>query len=180
MTDTPKKTLSITRKPADSGPVNPPIGTIQRTGKRIIRREELPQVQRPGQGKPKPPANKTKPKKPTRKPQPKKQVTPPSDLKARELNDRLNGFAVWLNFQPLALGIEKDLFRLVNEEHFPGASKKVVQKVLRMHTHHGRYLQAIMQGGARFTFEGTEDGEITDHQRQYAGEILARRQSAKA
>jgi hypothetical protein len=189
MTDTPKKTISIIRKPASTGAgdkilsTTTPAGTIQRTGKRIIRREELPQVQRGAQGKPaykpKPTTANGKPKKPPRKPAPKKQVTPPSDLKARELNDRLNGFHVWLTYQPLALGTEKELFRLVNDEHFPGASKKVVQKVLRMHTNHGLYLQAIQRGGVRFTLGGAEDGEITDYQRQYAGEVIAKRAEGK-
>jgi hypothetical protein len=175
MTDTPKKTLSITRKPADNGTVNSPAGTIQRTGKRIIRRDELPQVQRLPAAKPKPP----KAKKPPRKPAPKKQVTPPSELKARELNDRLNGFDVWLTYQPLAVGIEKEIFRLVNDEHFPGASKKVVQKLLRMHTHHGLYLQAIQRGGARFTLQGSEEGDVTEYQQQFAGEVLAKRLQGK-
>ena len=173
MTDTPKKTLSITRKPSNTGPVNAPPSTIQRTGKRIIRRDELPQVQRIPAPKPKTP--KPKAKRPARKPQPKKQVTPPSDLKARELNDRLNAYRVWSMFQPLALGVEKEVFKLVNDECFPGGSKKVVQKVLRMHTHHALYLQAIQRGGARYQLDGTEEGSVNDTQQQYAAEVMARR-----
>lgn len=173
MSDTPKKTLTLTRKPASTGTA--PAGVVHRTGKRIIRCEELPNVQRPGQGKPKPPAAKAKPKKPPRKPAPKKQVTPPSDLKARELNDRLNGFHVWLTFQPLAIGIEKQIFKLVNDEHFPGASKNVVQKVLKMHTNHGLYLQAVQRGGSRFTLDGTEEGSVTPQQQQHAADTLTAR-----
>ena len=41
--DTPKKTLSIIRKPSGAGATATPA---TRTGKRIIRREDLPQVQR--------------------------------------------------------------------------------------------------------------------------------------
>ena len=176
MTDTPKKTLTLTRKPAGAGAT--PAGTVSRSGKRIIRRDDLPNVQRPGKAKPS--ANKGKPKKPPRKPQPKKQVTPPSELKMRELNDRLNAFTVWLQYKPLALGIEKDIFRLVNEEHFPGASKKVVQKLLRMHTHHGLYLQAIQQGTVRYSLDGAEAGEITAYQQQFAADILTKRQLERA
>lgn len=177
MTDTPKKTLTLTRKPASTG--TPPAGTVSRSGKRIIRRDDLPNVQRPGKGG-KPPAAKTKPKRPPRKPQPKKQVTPPSDLKMRELNDRLNGFQVWREYQPLCIGIDKDIFRLVNDEHFPGASKKVVQKLLRMHTLHGLYLQAIVKGGDRFHLNGEPDGTIADYQQQLAAETLTKRQQSKA
>lgn len=179
MTDTPKKTLTITRKPTT--PSASPSGPVQRTGKRIIRREELPQVQRAGQGKPKPkpPAN-AKPKKPRKPPAPKKQVTPPSQLKLRELNDRLNAFRVWFDFHPLAIGIEKDIFRLVNEEQFPGASKKVVQKLLRMHVNHGVYLQNIQSGTDRYHLDGTPDGTITDYQRQLATDTITKRLQGKS
>lgn len=182
MSDTPKKTLTINRKPA-TGTAAPPTpapvpGSVTRTGKRIIRRGDLPQATL-AKGKPpatgkggKPASNK---RKPTRKPATKKPVIAPSDLKARELNDRLNGFPVWLNFQPLVIGVEKEVYRLVNDEHFPGASKKVVQKVLRMHTHHGRYLQAIAKGGGRFHLDGTPAGEINGYQQQLAVEMLAKR-----
>ncbi|UOG91521.1 MAG: ProQ/FINO family protein [Candidatus Thiothrix sulfatifontis] len=179
MTDTPKKTLSITRKPANSGPVNATAGTIQRSGKRIIRRDELPQVQRIPAPKPKPAAS-AKPKKPRKPPAPKKQVTPPSQLKIRELNDRLNAFRVWFDFQPLAIGIEKEIFRLVNEEHFPGASKRVVQKLLRMHVNHGVYLQNLKHGTDRYQLDGTPDGTIDDYQRQLATDTLTKRLQGKS
>ncbi|MBU0653705.1 MAG: ProQ/FinO family protein [Gammaproteobacteria bacterium] len=191
MSDTPKKTLTITRKPnqktleaiqsPESSTVTmPELRAMSRTGKRIIRREELPNVQRPGQGKPKPTGKAdTGKKKPARKPAPRKPVISPSELKARELNDRLNGFPVWRDFLPLAIGIDKDVFRLVNEEHFPGASKRVVRLTLAMHANHGRYLQAVVQGGARYHLDGSEEGDITAYQQQHAAEILAKRQQTK-
>lgn len=176
MTDKPRKTLTIIRKPTTTSTTtgNTDTPVVQRTGKRIIRREELSGVQRTT----KPPAPKPQPKpkqkkKPPRKP--KKPVVKPSDLKAKELNDRLNGFLIWLNFQPLALGIETTIYRLVTQEHFAGASKKVVQKVLHQHTHHGRYLQNIAIGGTRYQLDGTPDGEVNAHQRQLAAETIAKR-----
>ena len=109
MNDTPKKTLSITRKPATTGTpaTASPAGVVSRTGKRIIRVDPAAKPTH----KPKPPPGKTTngKKKPPRKPAQKKPLVSPSDLKARELNDRLNGFPVWLNFQPLAIGIDKDV-----------------------------------------------------------------------
>lgn len=178
MSDTPKKTLSLKRTP-----VNPesstPSTTVQRTGKRIIRREELSNVQKPGTIKQKPASSKGKPKKPPRKPQPKKPIIAPSDLKAKELNDRLNGFNVWLNYQPLALGIEKQIFKLVNDEHFPGASKKVVQKVLRKHTLHGRYLAALVQNNERYQLDGVISGAVIEPERQWAAELMLKRSQHK-
>ncbi len=176
MTDTPKKTLSITRKPATTGTVNSPTTTVQRTGKRIIRRDDLPQVQRVPPPKPKAP--KAKKPQPKRKPQPKKQVIPPSDLRMQELDARLNAFHVWVMYQPLSVGIEQEIFRLINNEAF-SASKRVVQKLLRMHTQHGLYLQALQRGGARYTLDGAEQGDVTEYQRQFAAETLAKRLQGK-
>lgn len=103
----------------------------------------------------------------------------PSDLKAKELNDRLNGFNVWLNYQPLALGIEKQIFKLVNDEHFPGASKKVVQKVLRKHTLHGRYLAALVQSNERYQLDGVSSGAVSEPERQWAAELILKRSQHK-
>ncbi len=169
MTDTPKKTLTLNKKL-----ITTPATTVNRSGKRIIRREDL----KPAPAKPTP--NKGKPtnkKKPARKPT-KKPTIAPSDLKAKELNDRLNAFPVWLNFQPLAIGIDKDLFKLVNDEQFPGGSKKVVQKVLKMHTRHGRYLSALIQGGERYQLNGESNGEVSESERQWAAEKIKARQTA--
>lgn len=169
MTDTPKKTLTLTKKNTDSQ-----SAATHRTGKRIIRRGDLPidkvatkQV----------PANKPAHKKKLARKPSKKPTIAPSDVKAKALNERLNVFPVWSNFQPLAIGVDRDVFRLVNNEHFPGASKKVVQKVLRMHTHHGRYLAALVQGHERYQLDGVINGAISDLERQWAAEKIKARQS---
>ncbi|WP_298613628.1 ProQ/FINO family protein [uncultured Thiothrix sp.] len=174
MTDTPKKTLTLNKKPTSS----PPANLVNRSGKRIIRREDLnPTPAKPAVSKGKPTSKPTNKKKPARKPT-KKPTIAPSDLKAKELNDRLNAFPVWLNFQPLAIGIDKDLFKLVNDEQFPGGSKKVVQKVLRMHTRHGRYLSALLQGGDRYQLDGVINGAVTEPEQQWAVEKIKARQTA--
>lgn len=146
-TDKPRQTLTITRKPATAGndTTTPTGGAVRRSGKRIITRAELPNVQKPGQ--PKKSAKKPANRKPRQPPKPKK--TPPSDLRARELSDSLNAFAVWRTRQPLALGIEKQIFRHI-AAHQLSASKRVVQKLLHHHTHNRAYLQAVGQGGQRF------------------------------
>ena len=167
MTDTPKKTLTLKRKTTGTG-----TGTVSRSGKRIIRRDDLPRA-KPAKAPAKKPANQRK-KKPAQVSKPKMTVSP-SDLKARELNDRLNAFPVWLNYQPLAIGVDKDIFRLVNAEQFPGGSKKVVQKMLKMHTGHSRYLQALTNGGERYHLDGTADGVIDAFQVQLATKRLAPR-----
>lgn len=173
-TDKSRKTLSIKRKPADTGndTNNLTGGAARRLGKRIIKREDLPadKLNRPGKFEPKEKLSKSKAKRPRKPPKAKK--TPPSQLKARELNDRLNGFRVWLEYLPLALGVEKDLFRLVNDEHFPGASKRVIQRLLHGHTHHPRYLQNVASGGVRWTLNGEEAGAILLPEQEYVSRVM--------
>lgn len=166
MNDTPKKTLSLTRKPVSTDQAEPTRpATLTRGGKRIIRVD--PAAKTNARGKPAGKANQGK-NTSTRKTASKKPAVRPSDLKAKELNDRLNSFPIWLHYQPLAIGIEKDIFRLVGEEHFPGASKQVVQKVLKMHTSHGRYRERLAAGGERYRLDGATEGVVTREQQCHA------------
>ena len=184
--DAPKKTLTLKRTatpaatpatPAATLAVTPaatPTPTLQRGAKRIIRREDLSGVQKAGTIKPKQPKQK-KPK-PNRKRQPPKpKKTPPSELRAKELNDSLNNYKAWRDYQPLALGIEKQLFKHINDLQL-SASKRVVQKLLLYHTHNTRYLQNIGAGGVRYDLDGTESGVIIQPEREHAGHILAAKQ----
>lgn len=182
MNDTPRKKLTLTRKPkpvtgtsaddtADDQAAKP-VQTVKRAGKRRIIRNEAAKPVAPNKPKPKP-ADKRK-KGPPRKNK-KKALVSPSDLKAQALDQRLKSFDVWSTYKPLSIGIDKEVFRLVNGEAFPGASKKVVQKLLRMHTGHSRYLQAVSRGGSRYTLDGEPAETITSYQQQLAVEMQARR-----
>ena len=180
-TDKPRKTLTITRKPATTATPtgdNTAPKTFSRTGKRIITRDQLPNVaaavapKRTYSPKPAKP-NKPKPnrhKKPRQPPKPKQ--PPPSDLRARELNDSLNNFTVWREHLPLALGVEKQLFRHINDLHF-SSSKRVVNKLLHYHTHNRTYLLNVGRGGVRNNLDGTDAGEITQAERDHAARVLA-------
>lgn len=166
MTEKPRSTLSIkrtlatTKEATDNAPK-----PIQRTGKRIIKRDALPTA---SLGKPK--ANlrpNTKPKrshKPKAKPKP---LHSPSDLRAREVNDSLNGFNVWLQQRPLALGIERQIFQHIAKHSLP-ASKRVVQKLLHQHTRNKAYLLNIVKGGSRFNLDGTAAGQVLAHEQEAA------------
>jgi hypothetical protein len=175
-TDKPRQTLSITRKPANiaTTTTDTNAGTVKRTGKRIITRDQLP-VARVSIGKPtyNKPGAKPKPKA-TRRPRqpPRPPKTPPSELRARELSDSLNNFTVWRDRLPLAIGIEKQLFRHIADLHL-SASKRVVNKLLHWHTHNRAYLLAVGRGGPRFNLDGTEAGAILPAEREHAGRILA-------
>lgn len=159
MTDTPRKTLSITRKPSSSGA--PP--TVQRSGKRIIKREELSNLQKPG-----------KLTKPAKKPKPRKPTKPaPSLERIDQLNAFLNGFKIWRELKPLALGIDKQLFKLINDNQL-SASKRVVQKLLHKHCSKRRYLRNVAAGGQRYNLDGTPAGDIIAAEQQHALRTIAK------
>jgi hypothetical protein len=85
-------------------------------------------------------------KKPTA---PKSNKTPPSEIKARELNSLLHDrFTHWQNYQPLNIGIHKDIHRLISAEQLP-YSKRVVQKVLRRHVRHESYQSQLQNQSER-------------------------------
>jgi sRNA-binding protein len=72
---------------------------------------------------------------------------------------------------PLALGIETQIFRHINDLHL-SASKRVVNKLLHWHTHNRAYLLAVGRGGMRFNLDGTTAGAITQGERDHAGRVL--------
>lgn len=161
MTDKPRKTLTLNRKP------NKPEGTTPSgdktvAGKRVIRREPSTVQQprnKPGKGKA-----------PRKKPAAtRKTVTPPSDLRMRELGQQLNSYSgIWRDRLPLAIGIEKAIFRYVSGNHI-SASKRVVQKLLHQHTSSAQYLRNVMQLAARYHLDGSLAGEIIPAEKEYAG-----------
>lgn len=172
MNDQPRKTLSIKPKTAPTtehaSTLNQETKTVSRGNKRIIKRE---QVQATALAKPKAKAPTKKPNKP-RKTAPKKPLIAPSAIRMDNLNAALNALVVWREHQPLALGIERQIFQLIATQQL-SASKRVVQKLLYQHTHQRHYLLKVGQGGARFNLDGSVEGDILPTEREYVGRLLA-------
>lgn len=166
MTDKPRKTLSLGRK-TDKAEGTPPSGIKTIAGKRIIRREaSLP---------PSPPRNKpAKGKAPRKKPAaPKKVIIPPSTIRAQALDQQLQGhFGAWRDYLPLALGVEKAIYRYISTNHL-SASKRVVQQLLHRHTSAMQYLHNLMQQPLRYHLDGSPAGEIDPAEKEYAGQKAA-------
>lgn len=141
---------------------------IKRRKKTIIRREQLPPAKLATTRKPPPPKPKKKPK-----PAVKKVGPSPSDIRLDNLNASLNAFDTWRNYQPLAIGIDKQVFQHV-AKHSLSCSKRVVRKLLHQHTRNTRYLQAIRAGECRFNLDGTEAGTINQIEQDHAGRMLAK------
>ena len=94
------------------------------------------------------------------------------------LNASLNGFPVWLQYKPLALGIEKQVFQHIARHRLSG-SKRIVQRLLRQHTRDERYLRNLFDDTARFNLDGTEAGVVTDADQIHAGMMIAAKHSGR-
>lgn len=196
MTDTPRKTLTLKRKPAPeptSTETNPNSSTSHQPepaaretrllGKRIIIRREEAKPSRPSSnnkgkvqpGKSKQPFNKNKDPKANKPEEPS-----PSEIQAKAMDRFLaDHFEVWLTYKPLALGVEMDLYNLMDQNQ-PPASKRVVQRLLRMHCNHGKYLQAVLDNEQRYNLVGEALGEISEAEREHATRTLKEQDEKKA
>ncbi len=154
MTDKPQKTLSLKPKADIAALAEKHTQSRTRSRKRIIRREELPASKLSNTKKP--PAPKSKKKRPTTT-VPKRPLVTPSAKRLDNLNASLNAFPVWLNFQPLMIGIEKEIFRHI-AKHRLSCSKRVVQRLLKQHTADDRYQRNLMSGGRRYHLDGVPAG----------------------
>ena len=98
---------------------------------------------------------KEKPVKRTKKPtQPQIKKTPPSEIRANELDQLLGErFTAWRDNEPLSItGIEKQIFQLISAEHLP-YSKRVVQRVLKRHCTSTAYLNSVLHGNSRVSLD---------------------------
>ena len=138
----------------------------KRSGKRVIRREQLAHHAL-GRTKAVVTPAKKKPKQ-AKSPVNKKPEIAPGELRLAALDKQLaNTFASWRDYQPLALGIEKSLFRFIAEHHI-SASKRVVQKLLKRHTSAQPYLDNVLQETRRYELDGTPSGELSKLDKDYA------------
>ncbi|SKA88389.1 ProQ/FINO family protein [Thiothrix eikelboomii] len=169
MNDQPRKTLSIKPKIEQASILNQETKTVLRGNKRIIKREQV-QANALAKLKAKVPAKKTS--KP-RKTAPKKPLVAPSAIRMDNLNAALNAFVVWREHQPLALGIERQIFQLIAQQNL-SASKRVVQKLLYQHTHQRHYLLKVGQGGARFNLDGSAGGVVLPEESKHTSFVLAK------
>ncbi len=88
----------------------------------------------------------------------------------RLLKDLQARYAVFRDFSPLAIGIDKQLFAAL-----PELSKKSLRLAMRSHTISTRYLKEMEKGTQRLNLDGTPAGEVTDENRQHAAELLRER-----
>ena len=96
-------------------------------------------------------------------------TTPAHDARTllKTLQER---FEVFRNFQPRAIGIDKQL-------HAADASlnRKALRIALGMHTNSYRYLKSMEKATQRFNLDGTPGAEVPEEHRKHAADILRER-----
>jgi len=85
----------------------------------------------------------------------------------KELQEK---FAVFREYMPLAIGIDKQL-----RARLPELDRKVLRSALGIHTNSLRYLKGMEKATVRFDLDGNTADEVTDTHRAHASEILRER-----
>jgi len=99
-------------------------------------------------------------------------VTTPNPVQTARvlLKDLQEKFAVFRDYQPLAIGIDKQLIALS-----PELNRKTLRIALGMHTNSLRYLKGMEKATHRFDLEGNSTDEVTEVHRTHATETLRER-----
>lgn len=83
------------------------------------------------------------------------------------LKDLSANYAVFRDYQPLAVGIKKQV-----AERYPGLPSKLLGVALYLHTGSVRYLKSLQTGTPRLDLEGNPAGEVSEEHQQHAAEQL--------
>jgi ProP effector len=85
----------------------------------------------------------------------------------KELQEK---FAVFRDYKPLAIGIDKQVLARI-----PGIERKVLRIALGIHTNSLRYLKGMEKATVRFDLDDNTTDEVTQAHRTHASEILRER-----
>lgn len=79
-------------------------------------------------------------------------------------------YAVFRDFQPLAIGIDKQIIAAI-----PEVDRKTLRIALGIHTGSNPYLKRLKESEKRYTLDGAEGGEVSEEHRTHAKTVLAER-----
>ncbi|MEI7613394.1 MAG: ProQ/FINO family protein [Betaproteobacteria bacterium] len=79
-------------------------------------------------------------------------------------------FAVFRDYAPLAIGIDKQVFA-----RLPEVERKALRIAMGMHTHSLRYLKTMEKATHRLDIDGNSGDEVTEEHRKHATEVLRER-----
>lgn len=150
-----KRTLSLSKRRSEASLDENTIKTVINTGKRRV----IVSQPSAAKHKPAPRLKKHKPKK------------SPSTIRVNLLDTALGKTSKsWRAHWPLALGIEKQIFKFIADRHL-SASKRVVQALLQKHCNNPNYLRNTTSG-PRYDLSGATVGEVFKTEEEYAKQQL--------
>ena len=79
-------------------------------------------------------------------------------------------YAVFRDYSPLAIGIDKQVLARLSE-----VDRKTLRIALGMHTHSLRYLKVMEKATHRLDLDGQTGAEVTPEHRSHASEVLRER-----
>ncbi|GIZ50178.1 ProQ/FINO family protein [Noviherbaspirillum aridicola] len=79
-------------------------------------------------------------------------------------------YAVFRDYQPLAIGIDKQIIASM-----PEVDRKTLRIALGIHTGSNPYLKQLKDAQKRFGLDGAEGGEVSEEHRTHARNLLAER-----
>lgn len=85
----------------------------------------------------------------------------------KELQEK---FVAFREYQPLAIGIDKQLIALL-----PDTNRKILRIALGSHTRSLRYMKGMEKATVRFDLDGNAGDAITEEHRTHASEVLRER-----
>ena len=98
----------------------------------------------------------------------------PAVIPAQEARSLLKtlqeNFQVFRDYQPLAIGIDKQLLAQNAD-----LNRKALRLALGMHTNSYRYLKSMEKATQRFNLDGSPGGEVPAEHRKHAADILRER-----
>lgn len=94
----------------------------------------------------------------------------PSQLARKLLKDLEREFAVFRDFQPLSIGIDKQL-----QARMPTLNRKVLRIALGLHTGMSKYLKNMAKASVRFDLDGKPGEEVSEAHREHAAQVLKER-----
>lgn len=86
------------------------------------------------------------------------------------IKDLQTKFAVFRDYAPLAIGIDKQLMA-----RLPEIERKTLRVALGLHTNSLRYLKSMEKATHRLDLDGNPGDEVTAAHRSHAGEVLKER-----
>lgn len=85
-------------------------------------------------------------------------------------------YTIWNECKPLAKNAQKTILNAIKDA-LPDIPRKAAKDAISWHTKSRRYLENVAKGGARYTLDGVEQGEVLPYEIEHTLTVLAKYQA---